>query len=73
MESGGTRLLWPPGKTVDPDLMEIPSRKIGSQKRSMHRILALEHIERYIVKPHGQLVRVSLMHYCTSTPRLSTL
>ena len=26
----------------------------------------------YMIKPHGQLVRVSLMHYCTSTPRLST-
>jgi len=25
-----------------------------------------------MIKPHGQLVRVSLMHYCTSTPRLST-
>ena len=26
----------------------------------------------YMVKPHGPLVRVSCMHYCTSTPRLST-
>jgi len=25
-----------------------------------------------MIKPHGQLVRVSCMHYCTSTPRLST-
>ena len=29
-------------------------------------------IGRYRVKPHGQLVRVSCMHCCTSTPRLST-
>ena len=28
--------------------------------------------ERYGVKPHGQLVSVSLRHYCPSTPDLST-
>ena len=28
---------------------------------------------RYMVKPHGQLVLVSFIHYCTSTPSLSTL
>ena len=27
----------------------------------------------YMVKPHGQLVPVSFIHYCTSTPGLSTL
>lgn len=27
---------------------------------------------RYMVKPHGQLVLVSFIHYCTSTPSLST-
>jgi len=26
-----------------------------------------------MVKPHGSLVLVSYMHYCTSTPSLSTL
>ena len=26
----------------------------------------------YRIKPHGQLVLVSYMHYCTSTPSLST-
>src|SRR5690606_19890953 len=26
----------------------------------------------YMVKPHGQLVRVSFTHCCASTPRLST-
>ena len=36
-------------------------------------IQTLEQFECYMVKPHGQLVRVSLMHYCTSTSRLSTL
>ena len=29
--------------------------------------------QNYRIKPHGQLVRVSLTHYCASTPRLSTL
>ena len=27
----------------------------------------------YMIKPHGQLVLVSFIHYCTSTPSLSTL
>lgn len=27
----------------------------------------------YMIKPHGQLVLVSFMHYCTSTSSLSTL
>ncbi len=26
----------------------------------------------YMIKPHGQLVLVSFIHYCTSTPNLST-
>ena len=29
-------------------------------------------LQGYRIKPHGQLVLVSLMHYCTSTPSLST-
>ena len=33
---------------------------------------SLESTLRYIVKTHGQLVLVSFMHYCTSTPNLST-
>jgi hypothetical protein len=36
-------------------------------------VLTSKMLERYMVKPHEQLVRVSYMHYCTSTPRLSTL
>ena len=28
--------------------------------------------QNYRIKPHGQLVLVSLMHYCASTPSLST-
>ena len=30
-------------------------------------------LERYMIKPHEQLVLVSSMHCCTSTPSLSTL
>src|SRR5690606_21244348 len=29
-------------------------------------------LQGYRIKPHGQLVLVSSMHYCTSTPSLST-
>ena len=35
----------------------------------LHRYLRLES---YRIKPHGQLVSVSSMHYCTCTPDLST-
>src|ERR1700674_5287469 len=37
---------------------------------SLLRTSALTH--RYRIKPHGQLVSVSLTHYCASTPDLST-
>ena len=33
---------------------------------------AIELLRCYMVKPHGQLVRVSFTHYCASTSRLST-
>ena len=33
----------------------------------------LRMLERYMIKPHEQLVLVSSMHCCTSTPSLSTL
>ena len=36
-------------------------------------LIALECIQGYRVKPYGQLVLVSLTHYCASTPSLSTL
>src|SRR3569623_1123461 len=40
---------------------------------SLHRIHTLHASQNYRIKPHGQLVRVSLTHYCASTHRLSTL
>ena len=38
---------------------------------SFRRLLAMN-CQSYRVKPHGQLVLVSLTHYCASTPSLST-
>src|SRR5512133_3972896 len=40
--------------------------------RRMHRTQRLCNRQGYRDKPYGQLVLVSLMHYCTSTPSLST-
>ena len=51
---------------------------LGKPKRKKKFVLkpgmiALECIQGYRVKPYGQLVLVSLTHYCASTPSLSTL
>ena len=76
MDSGGTRLLWPPGKSVDPaSWRNTESIKMVVKELDMHfsEHTPLEQLECYMVKPHGQLVRVSSIHYCTSTSRLSTL
>ena len=37
------------------------------------RLSLNECVQSYRIKPHGQLVSVSLTHYCASTPDLSTL
>ena len=69
------------GGAVDPGIF---SRLLYSRGRvagvleegyglSLHRIHTLHASQNYRIKPHGQLVRVSLTHYCASTPRLSTL
>ena len=39
---------------------------------SLHRVHTLHASQNYRIKPHGQLVLVSLTHYCASTPSLST-
>ena len=48
--------------------------EVGSGFRSwQHRPLgSLRLLQGYRIKPHGQLVSVSLTHYCASTPDLST-
>jgi hypothetical protein len=38
----------------------------------MHRPRSAKRLGCYMVKPHGQLVPVSSVHYCTYTPGLST-
>ena len=40
--------------------------------RSVVNNLTHYNLKGYRIKPHGQLVLVSYMHYCTSTPSLST-
>ncbi len=62
-------------QTIQLRAEDLDQKSIGSQKQGTQLVYlhALEQFERYIVKPHGQLVRVSLIHYCTSTSRLSKL
>ena len=84
MGSGGSRSLWPPGKPVatgaghvqPPPLIRTICFNVGSHSS---QLIALQHdltfgrlLGCYMVKPHGQLVLVSLTHYCASTPSLST-
>ena len=42
------------------------------ERRLFDNTLGFKPIGCYMVKPHGQLVSVSFIHYCTSTPDLST-
>ena len=83
MGRGGTDLLWSSGF----DLSEFPlSRQLTIREEvsflfilgvavstNCSCILDLSiAYQGYRDKPYGQLVLVSLMHYCTSTPSLST-
>ena len=52
-------------------LKPIGSRSHSSLRWPRHCCLRADH-QSYRVKPHGQLVLVSLTHYCASTPNLST-
>ena len=45
--------------------------KLCINERSTHFLFSIT-CQGYRDKPYGQLVLVSLMHYCTSTPSLST-
>ncbi len=68
-------------------LILIASRREHHAARDIHRLTCFQTIRQtwplnliqcaqihqsYRVKPHGQLVLVSLTHYCASTPSLST-
>ena len=70
MGSGGSRLLWPPGKLVRTSKMLLfNSENVHGPRKN---VSAPTPFGCYMVKPHGQLVLVSFIHYCTSTSNLST-
>ena len=81
MGSGGSNSLLPPGKLAFPtanNLMQATGKNLEESiinwfVVSVSTITTLKLLGCYMVKPHGQLVLVSFMHYCTSTPSLSTL
>ena len=62
MRSGGTRSLWPPGKSVG--AAESSTPRIRS---ITHALLSFPNTHKplwcYMVKPHDELVRVSFIHY----------
>ena len=70
MDSGGTHMLLPPGKLAA--WSQRAPGKFGSDMTVLLCFQLTSLLGCYMIKPHGQLVRVSLMHYCTSTSRLST-
>ena len=43
-----------------------------TSNRILYLVVTKDHYQSYRVKPHEQLVLVSLTHYCASTPSLST-
>ena len=68
MGSGGSRLLWPPGKLVGRSNVDclIPrgSSSLGKRTRRLRKnVSAPTPFGCYMVKPHGQLVLVSFIHY----------
>ena len=85
MGRGGTDLLWSSGMTCTIDCSQWSSNrsqsgrsKLGcsielrSSKSKCEESSLIHNRQGYRDKPYGQLVSVSLMHYCTSTPDLST-
>ena len=56
-------------EATTPDSVVVKHRKASQCLKALRQKM----LECYMVKPHEQLVRVSFMHYCTSTSRLSTL
>jgi hypothetical protein len=76
MGSGGSRSLLPPGKLFRQSARAL--RRTNSHIRKTVKVHGVSQSTStkpfgcYMVKPHGQLVLVSFIHYCTSTPSLST-
>src|SRR5689334_19194974 len=76
MGRGGTDLLWSSGINCTG---VVVCRRHPESGRSVFYLLSQQaavipwaDCQGYRDKPYGQLVSVSLMHYCTSTPDLST-
>ncbi len=64
MDSGGSRSLWSPGKLFG----AINNPEFGKSKDVLSELCNLQlkptkTLECYMVKPHGQLVLVSFIHY----------
>ena len=83
MGRGGTDLLWSSGMTCTDRSsqqsscdLESGRSKVGVELNKVQlkltQVNAGYNRQGYRDKPYGQLVSVSLMHYCTSTPDLST-
>ena len=83
MGRGGTDLLWSSGFDLSRNLTtrsnftnpeEVVFLILGSLYQQTAAVFLDSSIayQGYRDKPYGQLVLVSLMHYCTSTPSLST-
>ena len=82
MGRSGTKSLWSSGITCSQAVLQ---NCLGKFIESLNQLVfRLRHhcwhnslcyllgSQSYRVKPHGQLVLVSLTHYCASTPSLST-
>jgi hypothetical protein len=72
MGSGGSRSLWPPGKTGVKSLLVLSCALQLCGKRTRRVQCLPTPFGCYMVKPHGPLVSVSCIHYWTSTSDLST-
>src|SRR5690606_36301415 len=83
MGRGGTNSLWSSGITCKAACVtaETGESQTTQSERSKYGVMIVSHLANiplnynyqcYRDKPYGQLVLVSLMHYCTSTPSLST-
>ena len=66
------RLNWVPGRSHErpSQFIEDSNRVYDCFNRRANAVFDCG--QSYRVKPHGQLVSVSLTHYCASTPDLST-
>ena len=85
MGRSGTTSLWSSGVTgcradslaqhsgfVESISIDCVLPDVGTTEFLISRRCSIVEHQSYRVKPHGQLVLVSLTHYCASTPSLST-